>query len=876
MIDAYSLITPDHGWLLKDNRLYKTQTGGRSWADATPPDLAASRIRAVTFLNAQLGWLVLTNSAAEYQTGYALARTTDGGQTWGQHTLPLFSAGDARGLASAIYLQFLDPQTGWLVVKQISGSNFSLGTLFRTEDGGDTWTQLSIPIGAPVRFVTPSVGWTAGGPAGAELYQTQDGGQTWTRRAPTSLTSPQPQYLLPDFSDSQTGIFPVVTTVDDHTQVEFHVTRDGGVTWQKSAQVPVGPAGTSSVPLSVIDGEHWMVVDPETQHLTRVTAASPVAINPQFPAAAQLTSLDMASAEVGWALSTINRCSHAPEAASGATRRTEGQCVQEMQLLRTQDSGQDWTPLPLPPTDATTLTASTPFVVQSEPRPSIGGPGGPSVQGMGDSTQLLIGQGFDKCDIPTLAELQDWITNSPYRAVNLYIGGSLRGCANSALTGTYLSQLRQQGWTFIPTWVGPQVPCSPYRSKFSEDLATAYNQGVAEANAAVNVAANLGLTLADNSGTVIYYDLEAYAITAPECAASRGAAKSFISGWTSRLHTLGNQAGVYGGAYGSALADFAAIPPNVPDAVWLAAWYTVPAYRSDATVWLGPNSYFSDTLWTNHQRIRQYASDHSETWGTTSLTVDSNVIDGIVTFVYAPAVSTQIYLIYPNSPFRDFQVLVNGYDSQHPIAGYRLQQQMDSGPWVDVGTINTSVTRVAFDILSPDDNQHTFNFRAQAWDSAGYMSPYPVAGDSSHTVPALCPAAADSAEPDNTPGQARNLVIGAAAQSHNFHAQGDVDWVTMNLQADNSYMIATDELGPGRFADTVIALYDSPTATTPLAQNDDAPSNWPASRLFWKPTFTGTYYLKVWHFDTYGYGCYTAYSLSAIQARQSFLPMVRR
>lgn len=104
-------------------------------------------------------------------------------------------------------------------------------------------------------------------------------------------------------------------------------------------------------------------------------------------------------------------------------------------------------------------------------------------------TSIFMGQGFDKCEIPSLSELQTWKANSPYQVVNLYIGGSRRSCPNTALTAAYLAQLSQQGWKFIPTWVGPQC----LYDDISDDLTTAYNQGVAEANAAIAVAANLAL-----------------------------------------------------------------------------------------------------------------------------------------------------------------------------------------------------------------------------------------------------------------------------------------------------------------------------------------------------------------------------------------------
>lgn len=233
-------------------------------------------------------------------------------------------------------------------------------------------------------------------------------------------------------------------------------------------------------------------------------------------------------------------------------------------------------------------------------------------------TEIFVGQGFDKCEIPTLSQMQNWITNSPYRAVNLYIGGSTRSCDNPTLTASYVSQLGQQGWKFIPTWAGPQA------AGISNDPITAYNQGISEANAATDVAKNLGLALTDGSGTVIYYDLESYDTTNT---LKRDAIKSFMSGWTARLHEIGSKAGVYGSSSGSAISDFASIS-NVPDAIWAAHWLDPYQYRSDASVW--DVAYLSNGLWNSHQRIRQYAGPHAETWGGVTMTIDSDAIDGIV------------------------------------------------------------------------------------------------------------------------------------------------------------------------------------------------------------------------------------------------------
>ena len=138
----------------------------------------------------------------------------------------------------------------------------------------------------------------------------------------------------------------------------------------------------------------------------------------------------------------------------------------------------------------------------------------------------------------------------------------------------------------------------------------------------------LGLTYPDKTGSVVYYDIEYYG-TNTTC---RNAVNAFMNGWISQLHVRGNLAGVYGSTLcNTGLSDFLNIA-NVPDVVWPARWYHDLGkgyYDPTATVWnLG--SCISNTVWADHQRIRQYEGDHNETWGNLTLGIDSNVLDGAV------------------------------------------------------------------------------------------------------------------------------------------------------------------------------------------------------------------------------------------------------
>ncbi|GAA5530221.1 glycoside hydrolase domain-containing protein [Herpetosiphon gulosus] len=231
--------------------------------------------------------------------------------------------------------------------------------------------------------------------------------------------------------------------------------------------------------------------------------------------------------------------------------------------------------------------------------------------------------GFDTCAAPALATMRIWSRHSPYRNIGIYIGGSARACAQPNLTADWVNQTSQLGWNFMPIWVGPQAPCSNFRSRMSAEPSAARNQGIAEANAALNAAQQLGLTNLAKAKGIIYYDLEAYPTNNPSC---RAAVRAFIDGWVSQLQARANKAGVYGSACGSAASDWAQNSYK-PDAVWIAAWNR-PSY--DAQMGVTNLPCVANHLWPNQQRIRQYTGGHRETWGGVTLNIDVNALDGIV------------------------------------------------------------------------------------------------------------------------------------------------------------------------------------------------------------------------------------------------------
>lgn len=538
-------------------------------------DLAAS-ILAFDRLSEQDGWIWI---------GERIYRTTDAGRSWVEITPPL---PDDCHLAA---VWFTNTQSGWVVLGKETEQGNSL-YLSWTLNGGKIWSTVPIPLAEADRFlpfaqtyltaidtetlwVVQKIVSSANFSVGI-LYRTFDGGKTWQR------------FDLPIAEPIR---------AESATELWLH----GGASGQELYRSADG-------------GQSWVKV----WHHPDQSSLLPAEETPE---------LRMISPSVGWKLAREGYCE--PTTPSPAPENDFHQtlyCTQAERLWSTADGGQTWTVITLP-TGKTSL--STEVTIRTEIS-ALSSSSQPLGEEMSDTPLVAVmqGHGFDKCEIPSLQKLNVWRAQSPYRAVNLYIGGIHRACENTSLTPEFIAQLRQQGWGLIPTWVGLQARCTNYKYRMSKDPPKAYQEGRKEAEEATQVAQQLGLTNAAGKGSVIYYDLEHYDIRKEEC---NQAAQAFIQGWVERMNELGMIGGVY--STGGPLSQFANLP-NLPPVIWAAHWI-YPAYNPEATVW---NVFsLSNELWKDRQRLRQYAGEHNETWGDVTLNIDSNVMDGVVSYhIYLP------------------------------------------------------------------------------------------------------------------------------------------------------------------------------------------------------------------------------------------------
>jgi len=222
------------------------------------------------------------------------------------------------------------------------------------------------------------------------------------------------------------------------------------------------------------------------------------------------------------------------------------------------------------------------------------------------------GLGFDACTAPSRRSMTAWGT-SPYRAIGVYIGGVNRGCSQPNLTASWVAAQIASGWSLIPTYVGLQAPTTSCGSCAKLSPGSASLQGAAAAADAVNQARSVGI----GEGSPIYFDMEGYSRTA----SASSATLTFLAAWTSRLHALGYDSGVYSSS-SSGIADLASrigSPYQQPDDIWIANWNG----RANTA-----DPYVPASAWANHQRIHQYRGGHNETYGGVTINIDNNYVEG--------------------------------------------------------------------------------------------------------------------------------------------------------------------------------------------------------------------------------------------------------
>ena len=139
------------------------------------------------------------NFGGDSRYGIGLLKSTDGGASWSVIPGPQTNASPNgvfyRKAISRIAVDPTNPNVVYLgtVLAGLNGNGFSDGGVWKTTDGGQTWTNTTAGILTPLALYTdvvmntknPNILYTAVGYPGTfsgnGVFKTTDGGQTWTR-----------------------------------------------------------------------------------------------------------------------------------------------------------------------------------------------------------------------------------------------------------------------------------------------------------------------------------------------------------------------------------------------------------------------------------------------------------------------------------------------------------------------------------------------------------------------------------------------------------------------------------------------------------------------------------------------------------------------
>jgi len=214
--------------------LYESFDAGLTWAriDLQLPGVAATWVTAIDIPASNPQQLLFS----DYNRG--LFGTSDGGATWTQ-----LSVGLAPFFTGNVVLEDVDASANNPSVIYVASPDFSRGGVFKSSDGGGTWTRKSgdgIPgptrtFAVAVHPDNPDIVFAA--PTGTLNYST-NGGDTWT----TPTTPPGSGIVAIHIDTDRPSLMYAVT---GNNNPRFYRSVDGGVNWQQAPSIGVASAANT-------------------------------------------------------------------------------------------------------------------------------------------------------------------------------------------------------------------------------------------------------------------------------------------------------------------------------------------------------------------------------------------------------------------------------------------------------------------------------------------------------------------------------------------------------------------------------------------------------------------------------------------------------
>lgn len=297
------------GWGVTDTQVVRTNDGGITWYDLTPPGVTETGYGVYTVaLDASHFWMQFPDFE-NYPNNGTLYRTADGGFTWSSVETP-FSGGD---------LQFLDPNNGWVLADLGVGAGSNAVAVYQTVDGGKSWTQKyindpnaanagdSLPLGglkagiAPLNMQTAFVYGVTYAPGSSYLFRTDDGGVTWSEVI-LSLPSGVENSELGIDQDQMKFVSPAegfiaIRITGEAYQLAVYVTSDAGDTWTLTPTL-ISEGGSADF----LSAEEAVIYNGQQFYVTRDAAQTWTIVPPDVMFGDVFAGMDFSNLSTGWVI----------------------------------------------------------------------------------------------------------------------------------------------------------------------------------------------------------------------------------------------------------------------------------------------------------------------------------------------------------------------------------------------------------------------------------------------------------------------------------------------------------------------------------------------------------------------------------------------
>jgi len=232
------------GFVASGQSVYKTIDGAKTWKQVNLPAGILSLPYEISFTSLKTGYIGFQNNK--------IAKTTDGGETWVR-----LKNDPPSGNGYHNSFSFADDTVGYAV------SNYYL---YKTSDGGNSWTVTAAPYGAQSVFaVNRSVAYIA---SSFDTYKTSDGGASWSGSYWNSglmyFTNPDDGLIFSDYSE----IFKKTTGSEDFMQT-YHSSKFVFSWYRISFAEDFGCAlgGDNSIVVTNDGGSSWKLFN-RTEHFS--------------------------------------------------------------------------------------------------------------------------------------------------------------------------------------------------------------------------------------------------------------------------------------------------------------------------------------------------------------------------------------------------------------------------------------------------------------------------------------------------------------------------------------------------------------------------------------------------------------------------------